>query len=53
MSAKSATFDFSKEDRIPDLEFNEVIWKTVKGEHSTMPAPRRNAFLRTLAGDDD
>lgn len=53
MSAKSATFDFTKEDRIPDLEFNEVIWKTVKGEHVPMPAPVRNAFLRSFAGDDD
>ncbi len=46
-SAKlSATFDFSKEDRIPDLVFSEVIWKTVKGEHSVMPAPIRSAFLK-------
>ncbi len=47
-SAKlSETFDFSKEDRIPDLLFSTVIWKTVKGEHSEMPAPRRSAFLKT------
>ena len=31
---KSETFDFSKEDRIPDREFTEVIWKAVKGEHA-------------------
>jgi YVTN family beta-propeller protein len=46
-SAKlSATFDFSKEDKIPDLVFSEVIWKTVKGENSIMPAPVRSAFLQ-------
>ncbi|MEJ7625533.1 MAG: bifunctional YncE family protein/alkaline phosphatase family protein [Ferruginibacter sp.] len=46
-SAKlSETFDFSKEDRIPDLVFSEVIWKAVKGENSEMPAPRRSAFLK-------
>jgi hypothetical protein len=46
-SAKlSATFDFSKEDRIPDLVFSEVIWKAVKGEESIMPAPRRSAFVK-------
>ncbi len=28
---KSETFDFSKEDRIPDRIFTEVIWKAVKG----------------------
>lgn len=43
---KSAGWDFSKEDRLPDLEFSEVIWKAVKGEHSEMPAPRRAAFVK-------
>ncbi|OYW20429.1 MAG: hypothetical protein B7Z54_01160, partial [Sphingobacteriales bacterium 12-47-4] len=47
----SETFDLSMEDRIPDLLFSEVIWKTVKGEESTMPAPKRSAFLRTYADD--
>src|SRR5687768_2205511 len=44
----SETFDFSKEDRIPDMIFSQVIWKAVKGEHSEMPAPRRSAFLKTI-----
>jgi hypothetical protein len=52
LTRKSAQFDFTKEDRVPDLELNEVIWKAVKGEHSMMPSPRRNAFLRTEAGAD-
>ena len=43
---RSETFDFSKEDNIPDAEFTEVIWKAVKGEHSTVPAPRRAAFVK-------
>lgn len=57
--AKSATaklsdqFDFSKEDLIPDLIFSEVIWKTVKGEHSIMPAPRRSSFLRAREEDEE
>ena len=51
LARKSETFDFSKEDQIPDLEFSEVIWKAVKGEHSIMPAPRRSAFLKK--GEDD
>ena len=42
----SETFDFSKEDRIPDLVFSEVIWKAVKGEDSKMPPPRRSAFVK-------
>jgi hypothetical protein len=53
-SAKlSATFDFSKEDRIPDLVFNEVIWKAVKGEESIMPAPRRSAFIKLVEKEED
>ena len=49
----SETFDFSKEDRIPDLVFSEVIWKSVKGEGSIMPAPRRIAFVKIKSNDED
>ena len=48
----SETFDFSKEDAIPDLVFSEVIWKAVKGEGSKMPAPRRSAFLKKTEKED-
>jgi phospholipase C len=50
---KSASWDFSKEDTLPDIEFNEVIWKSVKGANSPMPAPVRSAFVRVIADDDD
>jgi len=46
LSDRSAQFDLSKEDRVPDHEFSEVIWKGVKGLNSVMPAPRRSAFLK-------
>ena len=49
----SATLDFSKEDRIPDLVFSEVIWKAVKGEESIMPAPRRSAFIKMVEEEED
>jgi YVTN family beta-propeller protein len=52
-SKLSETFDFTKEDRIPDLIFSEVIWKAVKGEHSVMPAPRRSAFVKIMKEDED
>ena len=42
----SKTFDFSQEDRVPDLLFSQVIWKAVKGEESKMPAPVRSAFVK-------
>lgn len=52
-SAKlSSTFDFSKEDKVPDLVFSEVIWKAVKGEESAMPAPKRSAFLKVAKKKD-
>ncbi len=51
LAKRSEAFDFSKEDQIPDMEFSEVIWKAVKGEHSIMPAPRRSAFLKKDADD--
>jgi len=48
----SESFDFTKEDMIPDLVFSEVIWKAVKGENSPMPAPRRSAFVKMVKEND-
>ncbi len=50
---KSETFDFSKEDAAPDLEFSEVIWYAVKGEAVPFPGPRRSAFLKVKEKKDD
>ena len=54
-SKLSETFDFTDEDKAPDLALNEVVWKSIKGEHSEMPAPRRSAFvvLEKKKKDDD
>jgi phospholipase C len=41
---KSDQFDFSKEDNINDIEFNEVLWSGLKGD-IPFPGPRRSAFL--------
>jgi hypothetical protein len=49
----SEQFDFSKEDRVPDLLFSQVIWKAVKGEDSEMPAPKRSAFVKSKKADND
>ncbi len=51
-SRKSETFDLSREDAAPDNEFSEVIWKTVKGESSEMPAPRRSAFIKLVEKEE-
>ena len=50
---RSGEFDFSKEDTLPDIEFNEIIWKSVKGADSVMPAPVRSAFVRVIEDDDE
>jgi YVTN family beta-propeller protein len=54
LARESAKFNLSVEDAAPDIPFNAVIWKAIKGENSVMPAPRHSAFIRTAAtGDDD
>jgi Phosphoesterase family len=52
-SRLSEKFDFTKEDRVPDLLFSQVIWKAVKGEDSEMPAPKRSAFVKLKDRDAD
>ena len=54
-SIKSAEFDLSKPDLINDLEFSQIVWQSVKGLKSPMPAPKRSAFLvlKEEDGDDD
>jgi hypothetical protein len=49
----SEEFDFSKEDRVPDAAFNEVLWVAVKGEQSPCPPPVHAAFFMTSDDDDD
>ena len=52
----SQQMDLSKEDAADDLKLNEIIWKSVRGADSAMPAPRRAAFVFTrkkLHDDDD
>lgn len=46
LAERSEKFDLSKEDQVPDSEFNEVLWKGIKGMDAVMPAPRRAAFIR-------
>ena len=43
---RSQHWNFAREDAAPDLDLNEVVWKSVKGEDSVMPAPRRSAFVK-------
>jgi WD40 repeat protein len=45
--------NLAKEDAADDLKFNEVIWKSVKGPQSAMPAPVRAAFFRPRPAGND
>ena len=46
-------FNFAKEDAADDLLFNEVIWRSVKGSNSPMPAPVRAGFVMTSGSRDE
>lgn len=46
LAIESAKFNLAVEDAAPDIPFNEVIWKAIKGENSVMPAPRHSAFIK-------
>jgi DNA-binding beta-propeller fold protein YncE len=43
---QSLSMDFVNEDRTPEVLLNEIIWRSVKGRNSPMPAPRRSAFVK-------
>ena len=50
---RSMEFDFAIEDDIPDVELNEIIWKSIKGADSNMPPPVRSAFVNVTQRDAD
>ncbi|SDC31885.1 bifunctional YncE family protein/alkaline phosphatase family protein [Niabella drilacis] len=52
----SEQFDWSKEDAVPDLVFNDILWMGIRG--TPAPSPVRAAFLKfpekkKKADDDD
>jgi hypothetical protein len=51
ISRLSDSFNLEVMDAAPDHLFSQVIWKTVKGLESEMPAPVRSAFI--LQHNDD
>jgi hypothetical protein len=53
LAKESAKFNLAVEDAAPDIPFNEVIWKAIKGESSVMPTPRHSAFLKLQEKIDD
>ena len=49
----SEEMDFSKEDVADARLLNEIIWRSVRGEDSAMPAPIRAAFVFLAEHGDD
>ncbi len=50
LSILSEKFDWSKEDAVPDLTFNEILWQGIKG--TPAPSPVRAAFLKRNHKED-
>ena len=51
LSVLSDKFNWSKEDQVPDLVFNEILWQGLK--KAKAPAPVRSAFLNVRLKDKD
>ena len=46
---ESLAMNFDDEDRTPEIQLNEILWRSIKGPNSPMPPPRRSAFVKPLA----
>lgn len=49
---RSEKFNLAKEDAVPDLEFNIVLWHALKGDHVPFPGPKRAAFFKPVKKTD-
>ncbi|HVS96283.1 MAG TPA: bifunctional YncE family protein/alkaline phosphatase family protein [Puia sp.] len=52
-SKQSSRIDLTREDRVPDKVFNEILWKGIKGGDVPLPPPNRAAFVRVSETDRD
>lgn len=51
-AALSARLDFSDADRVPDAVLNDILWHSIRGEHTPLP-PRRNGLQLRAEQDRD
>lgn len=49
----SLRMNLREADLAPELELNEIIWRSIRGAGSPMPPPRRAGFIRATRDDDD
>ncbi len=52
LSRRSQYFNLAELDAVPEREFNDVLWKSIKGLTSEMPAPVRAAFVKKSVKKD-
>jgi hypothetical protein len=45
---RSEEMNLAVEDAVPEREFNEIIWKAIKGEGSELPPISRSAFVKEI-----
>ena len=50
---RSEKFNLTKEDAVPDLEFNIVLWHGIKGDNIPFPGPKRAAFFKPIKKVDN
>jgi hypothetical protein len=49
----SSSMNFREADRADDIALNEIVWRSVKGANSPMPAPVRAAFFKAHPKTDE
>jgi hypothetical protein len=49
----SRLMNLEKPDLAPELELNEILWKSVRGAEAVMPPPIRAAFVRPVEDTDE
>jgi len=52
-SRESMLMTFDREDATPELELNEIVWRSIKGEDSVMPRPIHRRSLETEPESDE
>jgi DNA-binding beta-propeller fold protein YncE len=50
---KCSHYNFAKEDAVPDDKFNEILWKSIKGRNTNVPAPVHSAFVKVRDEKED
>ena len=50
---ESQKMDFTEPDKADDIQLNEIVWRSVRGADSRMPAPVRAAFFKAHPQRDD